>query len=105
MHSVIYLSAFVCFSKEESQRRPKSKLKKKKRSPTPSETVPVSENVCFICKKIGEVSSCQNKMCNKFYHLKCVNLHSWPDGEYFLFLIDFQSTGCPITFCTNFGDV
>lgn len=24
---------------------------------------------------------CHNKVCNKFYHLKCVDLDVWPEGN------------------------
>lgn len=63
------------------QEERQKKIKKKKIVSTPQ--VPVINNEpCFVCGKCDNVVACQNKICNKYYHLKCVNLESWPEGLY-----------------------
>ncbi|KAI4461952.1 set domain protein [Holotrichia oblita] len=66
---------------EESRKRSKSKLKnkRKKNSPAPE---PVSNKPCFVCGETGEVSVCNNKICTKSYHLRCVNLETLPDSKW-----------------------
>ncbi|KAF5304180.1 hypothetical protein FQR65_LT08074 [Abscondita terminalis] len=67
--------------KDESQKKvKKSSSTKKKKSLAPE--VLKNEGPCFICGKNGEVGSCHNKICTKFYHLECVNLESWPEGKW-----------------------
>lgn len=54
---------------------------------------------------------CNNKICNKYYHLQCVALTAWPEGTvvyYYFFLSTFfnqQANGCvhgiTVTFVQN----
>ncbi|CAH1969553.1 unnamed protein product [Acanthoscelides obtectus] len=48
----------------------KKKIYKKKRKLTE----PVVSQPCFICNKKDNVFTCNNKICNKAYHLKCLKL-------------------------------
>ncbi|XP_018319115.1 uncharacterized protein LOC108732676 isoform X2 [Agrilus planipennis] len=68
--------------KPESTKKAKKKesLSKKKTISSPT-TVTINDNVCFVCEKSGEVRGCCYKVCNKFYHLKCVSLQYWPEGN------------------------
>ncbi|KAJ8980552.1 hypothetical protein NQ317_001059 [Molorchus minor] len=39
---------------------------------------------CFVCGRKGNVGSCNNKVCNKAYHLKCLTMTHWPEGNKFV---------------------
>ncbi|CAH1155865.1 unnamed protein product [Phaedon cochleariae] len=61
-----------------------TELKKPKKTYKKKEPVkPLALPPCFICKRRGDVGACNNKMCNKAYHLKCLNLTEWPEGSKF----------------------
>ncbi|XP_028134400.2 uncharacterized protein LOC114329479 isoform X1 [Diabrotica virgifera virgifera] len=65
-------------------RKPK-KEKKKKEPEKPMELPP-----CYICQRKGRVSLCNNKICNKAYHLRCLKLKERPDSKKFV---------CPWHYC------
>lgn len=68
---------------DETQKKLK-KLGKmgRKKQPSLLSKAPISDSPCFVCGEHGDVGSCHNKNCNKFYHLKCVDLTVWPEGEF-----------------------
>ncbi|XP_072376046.1 uncharacterized protein [Diabrotica undecimpunctata] len=45
---------------------------------------------CYICQRKGRVSLCNNKICNKAYHLRCLKLKERPDSKKFV---------CPWHYC------
>ncbi|CAH0555529.1 unnamed protein product [Brassicogethes aeneus] len=65
-----------------SKKVKKYKLKKHLKATKPVNVV--NKNPCFICGKKGLVEACNNKICTKSYHLKCVKLDAWPDGNKFI---------------------
>lgn len=56
---------------------PKKPKKLKKKEPVKVIVLPP----CFICQKKGNVGLCNNKICNKAYHLRCLKLDEWPEGN------------------------
>lgn len=71
---------------------PKKLKKTKKRKPVHIVPATPTPNLdpCFIRGQTGEVVACQNKICNKFYHLKCVDLEVWPEGYYQITFVHFE---------------
>ena len=59
-----------------------SKRRKKRRN-----DLKLSDDLCFICGKGGELVVCYNKTCPKGYHLGCLRLTKFPDGKYSSFMI------------------
>ncbi|KAJ8934032.1 hypothetical protein NQ318_014203 [Aromia moschata] len=46
---------------------------------------PVIVHRCFVCgMKEKDVVPCNNKICNKAYHLKCLQMSEWPEGNKFI---------------------
>lgn len=39
------------------------------------------EDECFVCNDGGELMVCDVPNCPKVYHLECVGLKEWPNGE------------------------
>lgn len=72
-----YLIYLLCF-KESEYKKPK-KEKKKKKPPKPVALPP-----CFVCKRKGKVIICDNKVCNKAYHAKCLKEDERPNGTNFI---------------------
>lgn len=67
----------VLLQKEKQKKVKKKKIEQKLTIPQ----VPVVDNVpCFVCGIQGNVAPCNNKICNKYYHLHCLNMEIWPEG-------------------------
>ncbi|EFA10454.1 histone-lysine N-methyltransferase NSD2 [Tribolium castaneum] len=66
--------------KVKTDNPPKKSTKAKKKKTPPLEYVD-NDNPCFICGKQGDVAACNNKICTKYYHLACVGLEAWPEGN------------------------
>lgn len=61
----------------------KTKKNFKKKKPVEQAILPP----CFICQRKGtNVGLCNNKVCNKAYHLRCLNMLEWPEGKILFFL-------------------
>nr|XP_023029170.1 uncharacterized protein LOC111517303 [Leptinotarsa decemlineata]XP_023029171.1 uncharacterized protein LOC111517303 [Leptinotarsa decemlineata]XP_023029172.1 uncharacterized protein LOC111517303 [Leptinotarsa decemlineata] len=63
---------------ETESKRPKKTYKKKE------PVKPLALPPCFICGRKGNVGPCNNKICNKAYHLKCLKMTEWPEGNKFV---------------------
>ncbi|KAG5889203.1 hypothetical protein JTB14_033281 [Gonioctena quinquepunctata] len=66
-------------AKQETEVRKPKKTYKKKEPEKPLALPP-----CFICRRKGNVGACNNKICNKAYHLKCLKMTEWPEGNKFV---------------------
>lgn len=64
----------------ENAEQPKKTRKYVKKSLAPEPIAPP----CFVCGKKNSNVTCNNKFCNKGYHLKCLELTEMPDGKFIL---------------------
>ncbi|XP_056637531.1 uncharacterized protein LOC130445723 [Diorhabda sublineata] len=71
--------------KNESAETKKPKKERKKKEPEKPLVLPP----CYLCEKRGKVSLCNNKICNKAYHLSCLKLEV-SEGKKFI---------CPWHYC------
>lgn len=62
----------------ENAEQPKKIRKYIKKSLAPEPIAPP----CFVCGKKKSNVTCNNKFCNKGYHLKCLELTEMPDGKF-----------------------
>ncbi|VEN39926.1 unnamed protein product [Callosobruchus maculatus] len=61
-------------AKQDDLARPAKLVKRVYKKKQKKLVEPVVSQPCFICSRTGNVITCNNKMCNKVYHKKCLKL-------------------------------